>query len=89
MDTTKLKNDILEAVNDYLDKTEAWDEAMVAIDRENGEVELLELEESESPEWKGIERCDVWPVLDFIEMKPDGTWIPDNDSISEAVKEYE
>ena len=83
MDAEKMKNDILSVVEEYVASTEAWEDAQLAVDTLNGNVELVEAEEAESLP----DTIDVYDVMDFVEMTPDGNWIPDTDTIAATAAE--
>ena len=74
----EIRDAVNQAVNDYLEATEAWDDVVIAIDLESGKVELMEEEDSE----KLPDSYDVYDIMDFIHMTPDGKWLPDSDAIA-------
>lgn len=83
MDKEKLKSDILNAVEEYVDKPEAWEEAQLILDPSTGNVDIVEIEEAdELPD-----SIDVFAMMDLVEMTPDGRWIPDLSAIEEIVRE--
>lgn len=83
MDKEKLKSDILNAVEEYVDKPEAWEEAQLILDPSTGNVDIVEIEEAdELPD-----SIDVFAMMDLVEMTPDGRWIPDLSAIQEIVRE--
>lgn len=84
MDTAELKNNILEAVSDYVSATEAWDDAVLAVDTAAGTASLMEEEESEHLP----NTVDVYDIMDFVEMDSAGTWVPDEDSIASVADGY-
>ncbi len=79
MDKEELKSRVLAAVEDYVSKPEAWEEAQVVINPADGSVELMEIEDTDNLP----DEIDVYAVMDLIEMTPDGRWVPDPDAISE------
>lgn len=83
MNAEKLKTDILSAVEEYVASTEAWEDAQLAVDTIDGNVELVEAEETESLP----DSVDVYDVMDFVEMTPDGNWIPDAETIAATAAE--
>lgn len=83
MNAEKLKTDILSAVEEYVESTEAWEDAQLAVDTLAGNVELVEAEEAESLP----DSVDVYDVMDFVEMTPEGNWIPDADTIAATAEE--
>lgn len=84
MNTEDLKKAIQAAVSEYVSATEAWDDAMLMVDTVSGAVGLAEEEETEDLP----DSVDVYDIMDFIEMDPDGTWKTDEDSIDSVVGEY-
>lgn len=83
MNQQELKARILESVEEYVAKPEAWEEAQLIVDPVSGDVDILELEESD----KVADSQDVYDMMDLIKMTPDGTWIPDLDAITEAASQ--
>lgn len=77
MNKDKIKENILSAVNEYLESTEVWDDAVVAVDTTDDKVDLMEEEEAASLP----DSVDVYDIMDFIQMTPDGKWIPDAEAI--------
>lgn len=77
MDISIIRKNILSAVEEYLSTPEAWEDAMVAVNPETGKVDLIELEEAE----RLPEDIDEYDIMEFIEMTPDGKWIPDREAI--------
>ena len=77
MDISIIRKNILSAVEEYLSTPEAWDDAMVAVNPETGKVDLIELEEAE----RLPEDIDEYDIMEFIEMTPDGKWVPDREAI--------
>lgn len=84
MNTEDFKKAIQAAVSEYVSATEAWDDAMLTVDTVSGAVGLAEEEETEDLP----DSVDVYDIMDFIEMDPDGTWKTDEDSIDSVVGEY-
>lgn len=84
MNAEDLKKAIGAAVSEYVSATEAWDDAMLTVDTVSGAVGLAEEEETEDLP----DSVDVYDIMDFIEMDPDGTWKTDEDSIDSVVGEY-
>lgn len=82
MDQSNLKNRILAVVREYVAKPEAWEEAQLVIDPVAEEVDLMEIEETD----RLPDNIDVYAVMDFIEMTPDGRWKPDAEAIAEVVE---
>ena len=79
-----LKDKIVDAIDEYLEATEAWDDALLAIDTAIDEVFLIEEEEAVDDD--GV---DLYDIMDFIEMTPDGEWIRDDQAIDSVVEDYE
>lgn len=79
-----LKEKIVDAIDEYLEATEAWDDALLAIDTATDEVFLIEEEEAVDDD--GV---DLYDIMDFIEMTPDGEWIRDDEAIDSVVEDYE
>ena len=79
-----LKDKIVDAIDEYLEATEAWDDALLAIDTATDEVFLIE--EAEADEEAD---ADLYDIMDFIEMTPDGEWIRDDQAIDSVVEDYE
>lgn len=77
MDISIIRKNILSAVEEYLSTPEAWEDAMVAVNPETGKVDLIELEEAE----RLPEDIDEYDIMEFIEMTPDGKWVPDREAI--------
>lgn len=75
-----LKAAILAAVDEYLAATEAWDDAMLAIDPATDEVRLIELDEAEQLP----DDIDEYDIMEFIQMTPEGKWIADMEAIDEV-----
>lgn len=82
MNKEELKSDILNAVEEYVAKPEAWEEAQLTIDP-SGAVDIVEIEEADELPVN----IDVYAMMDLVEMTPDGRWIPDIDTIEEIVNE--
>lgn len=83
MDKEKLKSDILNSVEEYVAKPEAWEEAQLILDPSTGNVDIVEIEEAdELPD-----SIDVYAMMDLVEMTPEGKWIPDMSAIDEIVRE--
>lgn len=79
-----LKDKIVDAIDEYLEATEAWDDALLAIAIDGKEVYLVEEEETVDDD--GV---DLYDIMDFIEMTPDGEWIRDDQAIDSVVEDYE
>ena len=78
-----LKDKIVDAIDEYLEATEAWDDALLAIAIDGKEVYLVEEEDDEEAD------ADIYDIMDFIEMTPDGEWIRDDQAIDSVVEDYE
>ena len=78
-----LKDKIVDAIDEYLEATEAWDDALLAIDTATDEVFLLEEEEADEEV-----DADIYDIMDFIKMTPDGEWIRDDQAIDSVVEDY-
>ena len=78
-----LKEKIVDAIDEYLEATEAWDDALLAIDTATDEVFLIEEEADEEAD------ADLYDIMDFIEMTPDGEWIRDDQAIDSVIEDYE
>lgn len=83
MDKERIMLGMTEAVDEYVASTEAWDEARLCIDTVAGTVELMEDEDAESLP----DTVDVYDVMDFVEMTPDGSWVPDKETIEATATE--
>lgn len=79
-----LKEKIVDAIDEYLEATEAWDDALLAIDTATDEVFLIEEEEADEEA-----DADIYDIMDFIKMTPDGEWIRDDQAIDSVVEDYE
>ena len=79
-----LKEKIVDAIDEYLEATEAWDDALLAIDTATDEVFLIEEEEADEEV-----DADIYDIMDFIKMTPDGEWIRDDQAIDSVVVDYE
>ncbi len=79
-----LKDKIIDAIDEYLEATEAWDDALLAIDTATGEVSLIEEEEADDDA-----DADLYDIMEFIEMTSDGEWIRDDEAIDSVVEDYE
>ena len=79
-----LKDKIVDAIDEYLEATEAWDDALLAIDTATDEVFLIEEEEADEEA-----DADIYDIMDFIKMTPDGEWIRDDQAIDRVVEDYE
>lgn len=79
-----LKDKIIDAIDEYLEATEAWDDALLAIDTATGEVFLIEEEEADDDS-----DADLYDIMEFIEMTSDGEWIRDDEAIDSVVEDYE
>lgn len=79
-----LKDKIVDAIDEYLEATEAWDDALLAIDTATDEVFLIEEEEADEEA-----DADIYDIMDFIKMTPDGEWIRDDEAIDSVVEDYE
>lgn len=78
-----LKEKIVDAIDEYLEATEAWDDALLAIDTATDEVFLIEEEEADEEV-----DADIYDIMDFIKMTPDGEWIRDDQAIDSVVEDY-
>lgn len=77
MDIKTVRTNLLNAVEEYLSTPLAWEDALIAINTKTGEVELVEEEEAESlPEY-----MDEYDIMEFVQMTPEGKWIPDKEAI--------
>lgn len=81
MDKENLKTNILEAVEEYVAKPEAWEEAQLTIDPSTGKVDIVEIEDADNLP----DSIDVYAMMDLIQMTPSGAWIPDPEAIDEVV----
>ena len=79
-----LKEKIVDAIDEYLEATEAWDDALLAIDTATDEVFLIEEEEADEEA-----DADIYDIMDFIKMTTDGEWIRDDQAIDSVVEDYE
>lgn len=79
-----LKDKIVDAIDEYLEATEAWNDALLAIDTATDEVFLIEEEEADEEA-----DADLYDIMDFIKMTPDGEWIRDDEAIDSVVEDYE
>lgn len=85
MDIDRLRKDLLAKVEEYVEMTDAWEDAEVVIDKETGNVELMEAEEAEELP----DRFDLCDVMDLVEMTPDGAWVADPQAIEYLLEDYE
>lgn len=83
MTKSELNARILEAVEEYLEKTEAWEDAQVVIDPASEKVELMEIEETDDLP----DDFTVCAVMDLIEMSANGDWKADKDSVDALAEE--
>lgn len=72
-----VKKNLLAAVEEYLSTPEAWEDAVVAVDTLTGKVDLYEEEEIASLP----DTTDEYDIMEFVEMTPDGKWVPDKEAI--------
>ena len=79
-----LKEKIVDAIDEYLEATEAWDDALLAIAIDGKGVYLVEEEEADEEA-----DADIYDIMDFIKMTPDGEWIRDDQAIDSVVEDYE
>lgn len=84
MEPDKLKLDVITAVAEYVADTEAWDEAELSIDTTTGRVALIESDEEDSL----AETVDVYDIMEFVDMTPEGKWQPDVEAIDLLVADY-
>ena len=77
MDKETVRKNILQAVEEYLSTPEAWEDAVIAVNTETGEADLYEAEEAESLP----DNFDEYDIMEFVEMTPDGKWVPDKAAI--------
>lgn len=80
----ELKDKILEAVKEYVESPEAWDDAQLVIDPTSGTAHLVEEEEAGSLP----DEIDVYDIMDLVGMNPAGEWIPDMENISSVATSY-
>ncbi len=83
MDKESLRKAMLDAVEDYVASPEAWDEAYLCIDTLTGEVTLREEEETDALP----DTTDVYYIMDFVEMTPEGSWIASPENVDAALNE--
>lgn len=83
MDKDKIQAELLDAVEQYVEQTEAWEDAVVTLDTETGHATLAEAADVESLP----DTVDVYDIMDFVQMTPDGKWIPDSETIEATVAE--
>lgn len=74
MDKDSVRNLVLE----YLEAPEANEGAQICIDTITGSVAMLTEEEADAQP----DTTDVYDVLDFIKMTPEGEWIADDEAIA-------
>lgn len=77
-----LREKIAAAVEEYISTPEAWDDAQLTVDPVSGKVELVEREEAEELP----DNIDVYDLMDFVEMTPDGEWKADPEAIASAAE---
>lgn len=86
MDKSKLKADVMSAMEDYVSTPEAWEDAVLTVDTATGAVCILEAEEAETlPE----DKVDIWNPMDLVEMTLEGAWKVDEENIDSLVADYE
>ena len=80
MTVKELEEAIYDAVDSYVNATEGWEDPQIVINRKTGFVEIRELEETdaEAPD------LDVYDMMDFVEMTPEGEWRVDKDAVESA-----
>lgn len=83
MDKQKVAEELLAAVELYVSSTEAWDDAVLTYDTATGKAEVMEAEDAE----KLPESVDVFDIMDFVEMTPEGKWIADKETVIATVEE--
>lgn len=84
MDIKEIEKRIYNAVEEYLDSPEAWEEAQLTINRDTLETGIVEIEEADNLP----ENVDSYNMMDFVEMTPSGDWKADKESIAEAAADY-
>jgi hypothetical protein len=83
MDKDKIASEILDAVELYVSSTEVWDDAVLTFDTATGKASVMESEDAE----KLPETVDVFDIMDFVEMTPEGKWIADKETIEATAQE--
>ena len=83
MEKDKIASEMLDAVELYVSSTEAWDDAVLTFDTATGKASVMESEDAE----KLPETVDVFDIMDFVEMTPDGKWIADKETIEATAQE--
>ncbi|MDE7403156.1 MAG: hypothetical protein K2M87_07070 [Muribaculaceae bacterium] len=68
-----LKAKIADCVAEFLEAPEAWEGAQICINRAEDKVMLADEEEADGFD----DSWDIYDVMDFIAMTPEGKWISD------------
>lgn len=84
MDKESLRKALIVAVDEYVSAPDAWDDARLAVDTVTGDVVLAEDEETDAMP----ESTDVYYIMDFVEMTPEGNWMTSMESIDATVDDY-
>lgn len=71
-----LHQKVADCVAEYLEAPEAWEGAQICI-TPDGSVSLAPEEEADTLP----EDVDIYDILEFIKMTPDGEWIADSEAI--------
>ena len=83
MTRQELRDRIHAAIEEYVSSPEAYEDPQLVIDRNTGSVELRELEETDSD----TPDLDVYDVMDFVEMTPEGEWRVSDDAVDTAASD--
>lgn len=83
MNKEELKTKLTEAIEQYLEATEAWEDCQLLVDTSTGEIGLIEEEESETLP----ATADTYFVMDFVRMDASGTWEPDSEAIAQLASD--
>lgn len=74
---------LYKAVEEFASHDEAFGDApQLRIDPRTKYLEIIEDPDENLPEY------DYYDLADLIQMKPDGSWIPDPDALAEIAGEY-
>lgn len=77
----QFENYVEAAIDDYLLATEAFDDAVIAVDPATHQVDIMEEEYAD-------DNLDIYDVMDFIEMDPNGIWRRDQEAIKLLADDY-
>lgn len=86
MNREELEKNLLEAVREYIEDEECFDDnAQLQINTSDGSIALLNSDEVTDGDSAVF---DYYDVMDLLEMDANGTWKPDAEAIRSIVEEY-